>query len=951
MLQWPAPSPETHEDLFVRRYEQLLGRALQLTGRDAERSEDLVHEAFVQFVLGRPPLDAIRNVDAYLYGMLRNLRVSQARRAARGPIAWLSAVDYDSVDVVLRHGDIAGQLQIQDELVALLRFACARKRASKSGSVLLLRFFHGYYPEEIARLLCGPVRAVDDWLRLARREARQALESPSADADRALEVRRSAHPADDFILALRAAIFTAADGRCDVDALTRQYRPPSSSTMPTLLLAHIVSCRSCLERANVMLGLGPLRERYPTDSLGPSGRTPPSIGGGSPTDRGRRAGERRLRDVLSHRPKELRISTNGFLVGSHTIAAPRTDQTLVVNIPEPVGFVEVFSEQGVRLAMLPIDPPPNGDVEQQLTVDLDEGRSLAIEVSFGDSWPTVRTTYHDPSAIAVAAESKPPPAPAPAPDTERALVPAWRRMLSALGDLFVGRPWRVAATCAAVALLALTVSMWPRRPIPSVTGDVLLARAAMVEQAADTAAPIVHRTVLLEAGGTDPRARQRLEIWRDTAGRRVARRLFDADGRLVAGEWVAPDGATIVYARDTTPRLRRFDRGQAWTVTGDDVWRVASAVDLAPVLALARRATVSEAPGAYVVALDEVSRTDTPWLAGAELRIRKSDSHLIEGRLRVRRAAGEVEYRLVETGFRRVASSAAPERVFSVDPDLESNATPSAPSLPAANIPVRSPLAAILVELAAVQRLHDAGACLGEQITVARAQDGVVRVEGVVDDDARRRELMSALEPLRAESGVELRIASASRSARRTGGPNAARHIDVGPGQMPAHDALSQYFSSQGSAAQVEGSIRSFAERTLETSRRALLGAWALKRLTDQFRPDVLRAIGHEPYSQWAGLVADHAARAHADLVALRQTLAPITGRDVADFPSTAIAGGEIWAAADRLLALATTLDGDLRSALAVSEAATPGAALSSDGLWQALERALTLTQALRHAS
>jgi DNA-directed RNA polymerase specialized sigma24 family protein len=53
-------------ELFAERYEVLLGWALRLTGRDHQRAEDLVHDTFVQFVLSRPDLSAIENLDGYL---------------------------------------------------------------------------------------------------------------------------------------------------------------------------------------------------------------------------------------------------------------------------------------------------------------------------------------------------------------------------------------------------------------------------------------------------------------------------------------------------------------------------------------------------------------------------------------------------------------------------------------------------------------------------------------------------------------------------------------------------------------------------------------------------------------------------------------------------------------------------------------------------------------------
>src|SRR5260370_8459347 len=85
-MQEPRPiSPAAnHEELFIQRYQWLMNWALRMTSQDKAQAQDLVHDTFVQFVISRPPLEAIQqNIEGYLYTMLRNMHVSQARRAAR----------------------------------------------------------------------------------------------------------------------------------------------------------------------------------------------------------------------------------------------------------------------------------------------------------------------------------------------------------------------------------------------------------------------------------------------------------------------------------------------------------------------------------------------------------------------------------------------------------------------------------------------------------------------------------------------------------------------------------------------------------------------------------------------------------------------------------------------------------------------------------------------------
>ncbi len=142
--------PANPEDLFVQRYQLLMGWALSLTGHNQALAEDLVHDAFIQFTLRRAELGAIENTDAYLHRMLRNMHLSQVRRAGLIEDTRVSIANFDSIELGLRAVDPREDVTVQDELRLICQYTCARKETSKAGSVLILRFFHGYYPSEIA---------------------------------------------------------------------------------------------------------------------------------------------------------------------------------------------------------------------------------------------------------------------------------------------------------------------------------------------------------------------------------------------------------------------------------------------------------------------------------------------------------------------------------------------------------------------------------------------------------------------------------------------------------------------------------------------------------------------------------------------------------------------------------------------------------------------------------
>jgi RNA polymerase sigma factor (sigma-70 family) len=174
------PIDPTHEDVFAERYYSLLKWASQLTGGNAALAQDLVHDAYVQFVLARPDLHRIQSLDRYLYGMLRNLQISYLRRAARTQSSSLLAVEYDSAELSLKHGSRRDELRVLEELWQACEYACARKETSRAGSVMILRFFHGYYPAEIAAITSSSKAAVSESLRAAREETIRYLRNPSS---------------------------------------------------------------------------------------------------------------------------------------------------------------------------------------------------------------------------------------------------------------------------------------------------------------------------------------------------------------------------------------------------------------------------------------------------------------------------------------------------------------------------------------------------------------------------------------------------------------------------------------------------------------------------------------------------------------------------------------------------------------------------------------------------
>jgi RNA polymerase sigma factor (sigma-70 family) len=256
-----AQSQKKREQLFTERYESLLAWALRLTNHQRDTAEDLVQDAFVQFMQSRTKLEEIGNIDGYLNRMLRYMYFSRISRPPQHLFETaLSVADYDTIQSGTA-GEPSRRVQASEDLYRLCAYACARKESSKAGSVLILRFFLDYFPIEIARVLNITRHCVDEWQRKARREAKLFMSEPqrlrAADVKSALERHIKYQKSDrELMFGLRRMIFDSCSGEClSQEEFAEVYSNGSRVALATPKLAHVVSCRKCLDSVNRILDL------------------------------------------------------------------------------------------------------------------------------------------------------------------------------------------------------------------------------------------------------------------------------------------------------------------------------------------------------------------------------------------------------------------------------------------------------------------------------------------------------------------------------------------------------------------------------------------------------------------------------------------------------------------------------------------------------------------------
>jgi DNA-directed RNA polymerase specialized sigma24 family protein len=1017
----------TYEDLFMDRYDQLLAFAMQLTDRDLHEAEDLVHDVFVKFALTQPDLQKVENLDGYLYISLRNTYRSQVRRAGRGSMQQLSLLDYDSVELGLRFVESRHLTHVQDELFLICRYACWRKETSKAASVLILRYFLGYFPGEIAKILQIERQAVAESLRVARAEARLIVQDPhrlgfvvqcSTPEPRWMHARLST---DDLLTALWNQIFGACSGACPPHReLRERYQNAERRPVDRDVLAHLTSCRRCLDEVNRTLGLSLLADRNPTDfnrpdpgSNGGMGENGLKKGGsnnghsGNDSKGSLKRLRRRVRLVYEHDPKELRIAVNGQWLGGQEVAAELNKQTLNLSEIEQISFIEIYSEQEVRMAYLVVDEPPKGEFEQEEIVELSDGRRIEVGLSFKDVQPALQVVYHNPF---LRAETAPSQTSLEGYEEDEDIRPATDNRQSTTGNRYSDErrtipqrwwsylTWILWKPQGAVVIGLILIALWLvidhlNRP----TAANLLSRATTGEASMErliSGRPdqVFHRTMELEELRADNTvlARRRVEVWRSAAKKIQVRRLYDEHGLLIAGEWQTMNGDSKLYRRrgesaalrSSGPELNIANRA-SWIASGsgraptiDDLWRMdLSAKDFTGLIGNAEPATIEERPHAYVISYRNPSQA----LVGAALTLDRGSLRPIEQRFHFRYANEDRVVVFVEKLFEPKPVSEAGGQVFDVDSELievsvsetsnngSSQTTIAQP--PSLSTSSASHAAPAELEIRTLILLHRIGADLGEEVSITRGAGGKLKVEATVETTNRQAEILRAMAPIANNPAVLIRIETFTEALkRRSSGtrrstPEMIEEYGATGNTIPAQSDLRVHFArkladrkpsisaDEGEEA-IEDEIRQFSTRMLKQSQKALLRAYALKRLASRFSPEEIRVLDPEVRAGWLSLVREHARIFADETGAMRQQLQPVIGAtEPADGGPAEVEGkGEarLIAAIDRLFKLGIANNRSVRAAFAIPTRAPTGSPIKMAQLWRSLIDAEKLSREIQ---
>ncbi len=105
---------------------------------------------------------------------------------------------------------------------------------------------------------------------------------------------------------------------------------------------------------------------------------------------------RRFLNTYHHHPERLWVAVNGISVASLDVCNNENSLTITTKVAEPLDFIEVFSEQQIRLAMLNINTSPENPVDNNANISLSDARKLRVSFSEQDAGLSIRVVYADP---------------------------------------------------------------------------------------------------------------------------------------------------------------------------------------------------------------------------------------------------------------------------------------------------------------------------------------------------------------------------------------------------------------------------------------------------------------------------------------------------------------------------------------------------------------------------
>lgn len=285
---------------------------------------------------------------------------------------------------------------------------------------------------------------------------------------------------------------------------------------------------------------------------------------------------------------------------------------------------------------------------------------------------------------------------------------------------------------------------------------------------------------------------------------------------------------------------------------------------------------------------------------------------------------------------------------------------------PSAFIPHPFVVATAELEVEVLSLINQVGADLGDQVSVRRTTEGQLLVQGIVETDRRKDEILHSLSPIAANPAVKIKVQTVSEALREQAksrspspGPATVERLESANNKIPADADLRRYFAARGAnGAQLDQSINQFAGRMVDRSLQVLRHAGALERLAQRFSFEQLRTLDQEARKKWLSLLRAHAQALDRELGGLRRELGPFISSEsptgsqegMKQEPMKLDTDRDLQQAVHRLFELCSAIDQAVRSAFTISENNSNASAIRSAQFSRSLSGAKALAKSIEAA-
>jgi DNA-directed RNA polymerase specialized sigma24 family protein len=877
-----------HEAIFLNYYDWLLSWARQHTQGASEESEDLVQDLYVRFVQMKsgPVFTDDDQVRAYLYTSLKNLFISRKLRSGRDAVSGLLAVDFDSVEFAVSSVDRSQLLHVRSDLAGICEYACIRRRTNRAASALILRFFLSYLASEVMALLKAKRSNIDTLIETARLEAKAYLSRPGVlrflgrNERKAVSFPRYLPEQPDALFAeLQRRIFSETEGTClPPEELGNRYLQPNTPSFSTQEIAHLTSCRICLNRASRLLGLPDLTLRFFTEGDPPEGANPASR---KPGDEGLKKLRRRLRETYEHRPKKLQIAVDGEVRGVQTITAPSSNFQISLAPLSQRGFVEVLSEQGIGLLYFDshqeeVDVPG----PRVAAVDLSDGRQLSVTLTMVGGAPVLDVSYYDP-LLEVDLEGWPsataplsdPLATGPYPVRQSEPEPTRKddRWLSRLFSYLRARPPLLLAIVIGLCVVMTLGIVYIRTKgeiIPRKTAATILAQSEGRTASGIPPHGAVRKTFSLEvrSGPGTMSGIGEVVLLRSSERPIQALCLRAAGGDLIAGHWTDAGGT----GRDRSRKEKSTPGDEARAITMQDgIWKhPPDAADFERLAGDNQALELRELSDSYEVSFRRPATSNEASIIEGHLIVATATMHPIAETLFVRSDNATREYRFKQVGYDLLR----PDQVRPSDfvPDF---------SVHSLHRNVISNGEAHLT-LEALRILSDQPQEIQAAVDLERLQDGGVAVKGVLSSEREAKSLTQSLRALHggASLSIDLHSTDEPRPPHRLSRVELIPPVSIATDRVPFDGMLRAALDANSdlTGAEREEMVKQAAREILVRGARIDRSAWIVSQIgARDFRSNELSAMSPQDRQLWLALLERPLTICETELNAIEAALSP----------------------------------------------------------------------------